>query len=365
MSSTLLIDESPLIVQPSLAVLVGLNEAMILQQVHYWLNPKMNKNVFEGRLWVHNTYEQWQKQFPFWGEKTIRRTILSLEKLTILESRVKTFNFKKTKYYTIDYDALESLRSAEKLGSDPSGQNDQIDLPKRADGIGQIDRIDRDNMTRLYNKDTETTSENTLPPQVPSEDEEEKFISIWNEVVQSKLSECSVSLTPRRVELIQTLLRGSAVSDVEVWRTYCQKIASSKFLMGESESGFRVRFDWALDPENVVKVLEGAIYDKPSQDKPQVKSWDEFETDLKRSISCADWRAVCFKFAEITSPVVYEAWLGKVQFVRCEANKAHLKTDSRFIADYIQNNYQAEVLRALRVAYPHVQSIQFSFGGSQ
>ena len=39
MSSRLLIDEYPLVVQPSLAALVGINEAIILQQIHYWLQP--------------------------------------------------------------------------------------------------------------------------------------------------------------------------------------------------------------------------------------------------------------------------------------------------------------------------------------
>ena len=41
-SSKLLIDEPPLQVLPSLALKIGLNEAIILQQVHYWLNPKLN-----------------------------------------------------------------------------------------------------------------------------------------------------------------------------------------------------------------------------------------------------------------------------------------------------------------------------------
>jgi len=37
LSSSLLINESPLQVLPSLAVLVGLNEAIVLQQTHYWI----------------------------------------------------------------------------------------------------------------------------------------------------------------------------------------------------------------------------------------------------------------------------------------------------------------------------------------
>lgn len=46
-TSSLLINEPPLMVQKPLAVLVGLNEGMILQQVHYWLG-KSNHN-HDGR----------------------------------------------------------------------------------------------------------------------------------------------------------------------------------------------------------------------------------------------------------------------------------------------------------------------------
>jgi len=38
--SKLLIDEYPLQVLPSLAVIYGLNEAIILQQVHYWIKDR-------------------------------------------------------------------------------------------------------------------------------------------------------------------------------------------------------------------------------------------------------------------------------------------------------------------------------------
>jgi hypothetical protein len=108
MANPLLIQEPPLQVLPTLAQKIGLNEAIILQQIHYWLNPKHNKNLFENRLWVWNTYEQWQQQFPFWGERTIRRAILNLEECGILDSFV-TRDFRKIKYYTINYNRLEEV----------------------------------------------------------------------------------------------------------------------------------------------------------------------------------------------------------------------------------------------------------------
>ena len=55
--SNLLFDKHPLVVNPSLAALIGLNEAIVLQQVHYWLkhNEEADKNFEEGRYWTYNT----------------------------------------------------------------------------------------------------------------------------------------------------------------------------------------------------------------------------------------------------------------------------------------------------------------------
>ena len=88
--SKLIINEHPLMVLPTLAATIGLNEAIILQQIHYWLDPRINTNYINDSYWVYNTYHQWSKQFPFWSEITIRRTIKNLEKLDLLIS--KDFN---------------------------------------------------------------------------------------------------------------------------------------------------------------------------------------------------------------------------------------------------------------------------------
>ncbi|MEH7159381.1 hypothetical protein [Neobacillus drentensis] len=62
--SKLLFQENPVMIIPSLAVKIGLNEAVILQQTHFWLT--LSKHVIKGNRWVYNTYSDWQKQLPFW-----------------------------------------------------------------------------------------------------------------------------------------------------------------------------------------------------------------------------------------------------------------------------------------------------------
>lgn len=80
--SKLIINEEPLLVLPSLAKSIGLNEAVFLQQIHYWLN-RFN-HFYDERRWIYNRAAQWSKQFPFWSENTIKRVLKKLGNSNIL-----------------------------------------------------------------------------------------------------------------------------------------------------------------------------------------------------------------------------------------------------------------------------------------
>jgi hypothetical protein len=106
--SKLLINDKPLVILPSLAVRIGLHEAVVLQQIHYWLCSSHHE--IEGRKWVYNTYENWQKQLPFWSVSTVKRMILSLENLGLLiTANWNASKLDKTKWYSIDYTELKKL----------------------------------------------------------------------------------------------------------------------------------------------------------------------------------------------------------------------------------------------------------------
>jgi DnaD/phage-associated family protein len=132
--SRLLLDEEPLIVLPSLASIVGLNESIFLQQLHYWL--QRSPHEFEGYKWVYNTYEGWEEQFPFWSKSTIRRIVTKLEKQElIIPGNFNRSKIDKTKWYRINYEKLEQLQDEQSTAqSDTSTvQNeqstDEIDSP--------------------------------------------------------------------------------------------------------------------------------------------------------------------------------------------------------------------------------------------
>ncbi|MEB2655232.1 conserved phage C-terminal domain-containing protein [Staphylococcus haemolyticus] len=149
--SNLLIDDYPILVLPKLATEIGLNEAIVLQQMHYWLK-KSNHN-YDGRRWIYNSFPEWQKHFPFWSVITIKRTVYSLEKQNLLY--VGNYNkakFDKTKWYSINYETLGGMRR-------PSYQNDTTSVSKRYDGTYQNDTTNTRDYTEIT---TETTNNNIL-----------------------------------------------------------------------------------------------------------------------------------------------------------------------------------------------------------
>lgn len=154
-TSKLLLDEHPLQVMPKLATLIGLNEAIVLQQIHYWLCIKKenNKDYINGHYWVYNTYEQWKEQFPFWSVGTIRRTITKLENNGLLiVGNYNQAGFDKTKWYTINYVALDNIYRT-------SAQYEHIDCTDCCDGVIQYEQTNTIDYTKTTTKTTENNTE--------------------------------------------------------------------------------------------------------------------------------------------------------------------------------------------------------------
>lgn len=119
---------------PTLATLIGLNESIVLQQVHYWLKGKdqRQQDYKDGHYWVYNTYEHWQEQFPFWSIRTLKRIFTTLENSgLLLSANYNKTGFDKTKWYSIDYDVLNALSAPV--------QNDTTIVPTWHDGRCQND----------------------------------------------------------------------------------------------------------------------------------------------------------------------------------------------------------------------------------
>jgi hypothetical protein len=145
-ASRLLINEQPLQALPTLALLLGIDKAIILQQIQYWLSISPHER--EGQKWIYNSYKEWAKQFPWMGIRKLRYLIPSLEQ----EGYLITGRFNKrrgdnTKWYRINYGKLEELLNTH--------------VPKLATGVPNFATGVPNFATPLPEITTEITTENT------------------------------------------------------------------------------------------------------------------------------------------------------------------------------------------------------------
>lgn len=145
-TNRLLLDEHPILIQPSLAKAIGLNEAIILQQLHYWVQK--STNVRDGRAWCYNTTKDWAAQFPFWSEDTIKRTMRGLrEQGIVVTANYNQMAIDRTLWYSIDYEALDTIvRNHTPIDADcPNGKvqiaptNNQRLLPETNKAVVVVD----------------------------------------------------------------------------------------------------------------------------------------------------------------------------------------------------------------------------------
>jgi hypothetical protein len=107
-----------------LAVKYGVNEAVFLENLRYWLSRlKANKkNFYDGKYWTYNSVESYKTIYPFWSDNQIRTVIASL----LAQGAIQKSNYNATKYdrtlwYTIVDESLITICGKVKMEVKESG----------------------------------------------------------------------------------------------------------------------------------------------------------------------------------------------------------------------------------------------------
>ncbi|MBS6509778.1 MAG: hypothetical protein KH369_16370 [Paraclostridium bifermentans] len=113
MKCRLLFNEEPITINRLAANVLGLNEAIVVQQIHYWLNinEKAKINIYDNKVWTYNTYDVWQKEnFTFWSVRTLKSIFKKLEdKGILIKGNYNKKKYDRTLWITLDYNKLEEL----------------------------------------------------------------------------------------------------------------------------------------------------------------------------------------------------------------------------------------------------------------
>lgn len=210
MNSKLLLDSQPLVILPELAAAVGLNEAIVLQQVHYWceLNAKAKRNYRDGYYWVYNSFTEWQKQFPWWCEKTVKTTFSKLEKRNLLiTANYNRLSLDRTKWYRVNHEALDVLTDF------PSGKNypmDQVDITRPMPEINTENKNGKKEKGVLPGYPSDHPATKPSPVSVPivesCNEEVSGFIDWYFRLYEDTYGECHPNIkSKQRVRVTETL----------------------------------------------------------------------------------------------------------------------------------------------------------------
>lgn len=231
---SLLMPSRPIVINPDLAYSIGLNEAIALQQVNYWLKETTSGLERDGVRWIYNTNEQWLEQFPFWSESTLKRTFTRLKNLGVL--KVEQLNKSQrdmTNYYTINYESelLDEVKVTKSNSSKctlPSGQNEPMEEVKVERSIGsKRTAVIRSNCTDVL---TENTTENTTDIKNPIcpvaaqpdrdvliTDQAKQVLTHLNQVTSSRYQVSTTSLQNIRARIGE----GYTVEELSLVVDYC------------------------------------------------------------------------------------------------------------------------------------------------
>lgn len=81
---------------------LGINESIIVEHLIFWIgkNQKSEKNFYDGRTWMFDSYTAFAKRITYMSERQIGRVLCSLEaKGIILSANYNKMKYDRTKWY--------------------------------------------------------------------------------------------------------------------------------------------------------------------------------------------------------------------------------------------------------------------------
>lgn len=322
---------------------IGRSTAVVLQQIHYWLTSEGTRGItYEGKKWVYNSQEDWAANIPSWSLSTIRRAIKKLEDLEIVKSAKFNKNkWDQTKAYTIDYDKLEAILK-QKNWISPSVHNESSNLFEMDELYKEAEITNTDN--NLYHAERKICKKSNVAKvsPLPRADEtvQHQMIEIWNETVEE--GKRIIQLTNRRIAFLRKALATRFRNSLEEWKIFCQSITRSNFLMGRVKASFKASLDWALRFDVIQRIMEGDYgigAPQPALCTPEpTQGIQEEKIELRENPleakAVTEFRK---NLLNCVGPLTYKSWFNDVA-IHMESNKIFLKTNSRFMEDWIDTH---------------------------
>jgi len=237
-----------------IANLHGIEIAIMVQNFAFWIakNKANNRNIHEGKTWTYNSIKSFKELYPYWTEHQIRRILKKMKTEDILMTgNFNNHQYDRTTWYTFTDAFLQNHKSI--------FTNVQMEVDDMPNGNEQRLRPIPDNK----------------PSSLPVEKQNINIGEVdYQSIVDYYHSSCPslpkvAKLSDKRKNTIKSLLKD--FTDDEIKRAL-DKVEKSAFLVG-SDGGWKASFDWMMNKNNLLKVLEGN-YDAKRKHKASKEGYD-------------------------------------------------------------------------------------------
>ncbi len=178
---------------------------------------------------------------------------------------------------------------------------------------------------------------------------------IWNNISQSN-EPLKAHLKTKLPQALSESFQGS----LETWKSFCLKVASSKFLMGEAKNcTFKAYLAWLIKPETIQAIEEGhySLGDRTVY-PPEELSSEAF--DKEKIQGSETWKEVCKQLCDRLGYRTFKSWLEPLKLSEEESLKPRIHCFTPFRRDWIQSRYQKDLEQVIQQILPQAQQVEIS-----
>ena len=240
----------------SIAEEYGVNCAIIFQNLGFWIdkNEANERHFYDGRYWTYNSVKAFEKLFPYFSPKQISSILKKLEENDLIMSgNYNKSAYDRTKWYAFTDKGNRLYKNENSIL--PNGKMEEL---KKENGNAEkgepIPYINADISSNVKSDIKENTKrKETIPYQ--------QIVDMYNDTCVSLPS--VKSLSDKRKKAIKARLNTYTIDD---FKTVFEKTERSDFLTGRTGK-WSATFDWLLNENNMIKVLEGNYDNKADKEK--------------------------------------------------------------------------------------------------
>lgn len=204
--------------------------------------------------------------------------------------------------------------------------------------------------------------DNNLSSKTKERERENQMLKIWNEIIEFK-NEDHKKLTSKREKLLNLRLKEFFNCDISLWKDFCKKIVSSKFLMGEV-TNFRIQLDWVLEEDNMIKVLENSykVGDRTiTENKDSNLIEQELMDELQRSDTPEFWQQMMLILMKEKGVPTFRSWFKKNLYNNFKDGVLEIKAFSKFEADWQTQHFFDDIFKACKKTIANFKELKIIY----